>query len=88
MPINMEDLGRCIRAVEEARARPVVRIYLNPDDWKDVKATKDIVSGRSDIPSNSAFGVPIILSSALGRGQYVMEYDTLAGPQLVGWSKQ
>jgi len=91
MTIKLEDLDRCIRAIEEVRARPIVRIYLNPDDWREAKTTIMMLTTNTNvgrITENAAFGVPIILSPALGRGQYVMEYDTLSGPQLVGWSKQ
>jgi len=87
MTINLEDLDRCIRAMEEARAGPIVRIYLNPDYWREAKTSLEILTGKSEhIPADSVFGIPVILSSALGRGQYVMEYETLTGTQLVGWS--
>jgi hypothetical protein len=88
MTISLDDLDRCIRAIEETRARPVVMIYLNPLDWNDAKNTMKIISGSSYTPSNSIFGVPVILSSVLNRGQYIMEYNTMSGPQVVGWSQK
>ena len=91
MTVNLDDLDRCIKAIENVRARPIVRIYLNPDDWRKARTTMEILTTNTNvgrIPENTAFGVPVILSSALGRGQYIMEYETLGGPQLVGWSKQ
>jgi len=83
--LTLDTLDACIRAVEEARSRPVVRIYLNH------AALREFIERMGQLThlepyTRTAFGIPVILSATIPKGMFMLEYETLGGPQLIGWS--
>lgn len=81
--LTLEILEDAIRAVEEARGRPIVQIYLNPDDWH--KATEQMEKFAIGSGITTAFGIPVIVDERIPHNVFILRYDTAGGAQLVGW---
>ncbi len=77
-------LEEAINIIKEVRARPILRIYLNPYDWTEATSKMRVLSGLSNISLDRAFGIPVITSSTISRGMYILEYETMSGNQLIG----
>jgi len=85
--LTMKVLGEMVKLTESSRHIPITRIYLNPQDWQEVKDSMEMLVAPAGIKvaSSTAFGILVQVSGALEPGTFVLEYMVLNNSHLVAY---